>query len=306
MAHYRLTSGILYMLTSSFCFALMNAFAKALSQHHIPSMQNVFLRSLVMVFIMVLIYLYQFSSHKPKKQMKKGGVKKLIIRLSMGGFAMLCIFYNIATMPLGIAIAFAQSMPLYAVLMGVLFLGEKLNLMSFVATLVGFVGLLLMSNPNVNELSFVGIIVGILSGVCMAAAFVTLRSLREYFSNEFLVFAFGLSTTFLGFLGLWIPIAGVGGFTMPNMFEWVLILAMGLSGTVAQFFLNKAYMNAPVGVVAPIDYFRIIFSVLLGIALGDALPNLSTILGMGLIIVGGLIIAAPALMSDIKKINPVA
>lgn len=298
-----ITSGIFFMLASSFGFALMNGFAKALSAERIPAMENVFFRSSVMVLIVLLIYVYNYSTHKPKKNYKKGGWGKLFIRVVMGGLAMLSIFYNIATIPLGTAIAFAQSVPIYAVLMGALFLKERLSIGIIIATIIGFIGILLISNPDFNGIRFVNVCIGIFSGISMAVAFVTLRSLKPYFDNLFLILAFGVGTTLLGLLGMFIPIHGVGGFVMPNTWECLLIIGMGISGTIGQHFLNKAYIIAPVGIVSPIDYSRIIFSLLIGIILGDELPHFMNIVGIGLIIFSGLLIAMPALLEDLRKLR---
>lgn len=295
--------GILFMLSSSFCFALMNGFAKILSTDNIPSMEAVFFRSLVMVIFILFVYLYNFIKHKPYHRYKKGGWGKLFFRVIMGGFAMLFVFYNIATIPLGVATAFAQSVPLYAVIMGIIFLKEKVSFLNIIATIIGFLGILFISNPNFNGIQPVNILAGILSGLTMAFAFVTLRNLKEYFDNTFLIFAFGVSTTLLGFFGMFLPFHNVGGFVAPSFTDWIFILGMGISGTFAQYFLNKAYLNAPVGIVSPIDYFRIVFSMIIGIFLGDSLPNLMTSLGIILIIVSGLLIALPVLLYDLKRLN---
>lgn len=298
-----LTAGVFFMLSSAFFFALMNAFAKTLSSYGIPSMENVFLRSILMIIFTLLVYSYEFARHKPKPQMKKGGYLKLILRVAMGGFAMACTFYNIATIPLGTAIAFTQSMPIYAVIMGVIFLGEKINLVIITATIIGFVGILLIGNPTLNGLSVINVIVGICSAVGMAVAFVTLRSLKPYFTNEFMVLAFSVGAALIGFLGMFIPVKGAGGFVMPGGFEWGLVLAMGLCGTIAQFLLNKAYISAPVGIVAPIDYSRILFGLFFGILLGDSFPNLITSLGITLIILSGVMIAMPSLIKDVRRLK---
>ncbi len=297
-----ITNGIVFMVTSSFGFALMMAFAKMLS-NHLPSMEIVFFRSFVMVLIVLVFYGYNYSQHKFPKKKKKGGWGKLTIRVFMGGLAMMSIFYNIATIPLGTATAFAQSVPIYAVIMGVLFLKERVSIATVLATLLGFVGILLISNPDFNGISWINVLVGIFSGVSMAVAFVTLRTLKPYFDNVFLILAFGVGNAFLGICGMFLPFDGIGGFTVPNLWEWFLIVCMGASGTLGQHFLNKAYINAPVGIVAPIDYSRIVFSIFLGFMLGDTLPNLLTSVGITLIILSGLLIAMPALLSDLRKIR---
>lgn len=297
------TTGVAFMLLSAFTFALMNAFAKVLNEHGIPPMESVFFRSLIMVLIVACIYIYHFSKHTEKKVYKKGGWVSLSVRVVMGGTSFLAVFYNISTIPLGTAAAFAQTMPIYAVLLGAIFLKERLSLPIVLATIIGFVGILLISNPTLNGISLVNVFIGIYSGVSLAIAFITLRGLKNYFSNLFIILAFGVGNTILGFLGMLIPIEGVGGFIVPSSKEWWLIACMGAFGTLGQHFLNQAFLNAPVGIVAPIDYTRILFSLLFGIILGDALPNLLTTSGIFLIILSGVLIAMPALIRDLKKLR---
>ncbi len=297
-----ISRGVIFMFASSFGFALMNAFAKILSVN-IPPMENIFFRSVVMVVIMLFVYIYMALRQNKKKKLKKGGFVKLFMRVAFGSFAMFCVFYNIATIPLGTATAFAQSVPLYVVFIGLFFLKEKINIAIICATLIGFVGILMIGNPSINGLSVANILCGIASGVGMAIAFVALKGLKDYFDNAFVILSFALGTTLLGLFGMLIPIENVGGFVMPTKIEWFFILCMGISGTIAQHFLNKAYVIAPVGIVAPIDYSRIIFSIFLGILLGDSLPNATTTIGITLIIISGLLIATPALLEDIRKIR---
>lgn len=306
------TLGAVFMLLSAFFFALMNACVKALTELGMPSMESVFFRSFIMVLIILIIYFYTFYTLKrlekkgakiERKTYKKGGYLSLFVRVTMGGLSMLAVFYNISTIPLGTAAAFAQTTPIYAVIMGVIFLKERLSVSIVLATIIGFIGILLISNPDVNGISLVNVFVGIFSGLSMAIAFVTLRGLKEYFSNMFLILAFGVGNSILGILGMFLPIDGVGGFVVPSVKEWWLIALMGGFGTLGQHFLNKAYLNAPVGIVAPIDYTRILFSLLFGLILGDALPNLMTTSGILLIIISGILIVLPSLLDDLRRLR---
>ncbi|TQR33080.1 EamA family transporter [Campylobacter sp. MIT 99-7217] len=236
------------MLLSAFCFALMNAFAKVLSTLGIPSMQSVFFRSLIMVFLVLLVYFYNFSTHKEKKVYKKGGYISLFVRVIMGGLSFLAVFYNISTIPLGTAAAFAQTMPIYAVILGAIFLKERLSLMSILATIIGFIGILLISNPKFNGISLVNIFVGIFSGLSLAIAFVSLRGLKEYFSNIFLILAFGVGNTALGFLAMFLPFEGVGGFVLPNLATIsgiILIIASGLLIATPSLIRDLAKLKKP-------------------------------------------------------------
>ena len=89
---------------------------------------------------------------------------------------------------------------------------------------------------------------------------------------------------------------------MPQGIDWLHIILLGLFGTLGQHYLTKAYMSAPAGIVAPIDYMRLVFSVILGVLLGDNLPNLATSFGIMLIILSGIGVGLPPLLVDMKKL----
>ncbi|CAM3395969.1 DMT family transporter [Helicobacter labetoulli] len=294
-----LTQGILAMLFSSLLFALMGAEAKILSLS-LPPMEVAFLRSFLMV-----LFLLPLCVSKPMKKPnhKKGGYIFLISRSVAGGLSFVALFYNIATITLGNATAFSQSMPLYVVVLSFLFLGEKFNIGVVISTIVGFCGILLICNPNFNAMGVENIIFGISSALFMAVAFLNLRALKDYFSSWVPVFATGvaMSVITLGISVAKIPLFAES-WAMPQGIDWLHIILLGLFGTLGQHYLTKAYMSAPAGIVAPIDYMRLVFSVILGILLGDNLPNLATSFGIMLIILSGIGVGLPPLLADMKKL----
>lgn len=294
-----LTQGILAMLFSSLLFALMGAEAKILSLN-LPSMEVAFLRSFLMV-----LFLLPLCVSKPMKKPshKKGGYIFLISRSVAGGLSFVALFYNIATITLGNATAFSQSMPLYVVVLSFLFLGEKFNIGVVISAIVGFCGILLICNPNFNAMGVENIIFGISSALFMAVAFLNLRALKDYFSSWVPVFATGvaMSVITLGISVAQIPLFAES-WAMPQGIDWLHIILLGLFGTLGQHYLTKAYMSAPAGIVAPIDYMRLVFSVILGVLLGDNLPNLATSFGIMLIILSGIGVGLPPLLADMKKL----
>lgn len=294
-----LTQGILAMLFSSLLFALMGAEAKILSLT-LPSMEVAFFRSFLMV-----LFLLPLCVSKPMKKPshKKGGYIFLISRSVAGGLSFVVLFYNIATITLGNATAFSQSMPLYVVVLSFLFLGEKFNIGVVISTIVGFCGILLICNPNFNAMGVENIIFGISSALFMAVAFLNLRALKDYFSSWVPVFATGvaMSVITLGISVAQIPLFAES-WAMPQGIDWLHIILLGLFGTLGQHYLTKAYMSAPAGIVAPIDYMRLVFSVILGVLLGDNLPNLATSFGIMLIILSGIGVGLPPLLADMKRL----
>ncbi len=66
---------------------------------------------------------------------------------------------------------------------------------------------------------------------------------------------------------------------------------MGLSATLSQYLMTKAYEYTKAGVVGTISYTNIVFAIVIGIFLGDSFPSLLTIFGIILVITSGLLVA---------------
>lgn len=305
-----LLRGILLMLGSTVFFALMNALVKYLASLGYSSMENIFFRALLMVFTMWACFLcipplnkcYPSLNLKIPKitSRKRGGFAKILTRSFFGAIAMSLAFYNFATIPLGVATTFLQSMPIFMVIF-TLFTKNKPNFFIIAATLIGFMGVVLIANPQTSNIPLINILAGIIGAMSAALSFMTIQALRQYYESGAVVLWYGVAMSFVGAFGMLLPIEKMGGFTLPDTLGWTLFILTGLSGTIGQWLMTKSYMYAPVGIVAPITYMRIVWSVFLGMCLGDSFPNGFTLTGMGLIIFSGLLIALPILVKEIKN-----
>lgn len=292
--------GMFYMLLGAFFFSLMNSLLKLLSDS-ITINENMFFRGVTMtIFIVILIYIKSQRKMKHKHQNKKGGWGKLFFRAFIGACALYTLLYNISTIPLGTSVAFAQSTPIYTAIFAFFLLKEKLTLNMIISIVVGFIGVILISNPQTANLTFINVVFGILSGVFSSLAFISIRALRGYFDDLVIMFSFGLMSAIIGFIGIMIF---QDSFSPLGIREWTFIIFVGIIGTIAQYYITRAYTFAPAGVVAPIDYTRIVFSLILGIILGDTIPNIFSIGGMILIIASGILIAMPIILRDIKNLH---
>jgi drug/metabolite transporter (DMT)-like permease len=80
-------------------------------------------------------------------------------------------------------------------------------------------------------------------------------------------------------------------FIMPNGTIWLYVVIMGVSATLSQLLMTKAYELTKAGIVGTISYSNIVFAVIIGVALGDPIPNFWTFLGIVLVITSGLLVA---------------
>ena len=286
-----LNAGVKYMLIASFTFAIMGAFAK-LASESLSSLEVVFFRNIAGVIIIGLAIM-------KKPMMHKGGKPLLLFfRGFMGFVALLAFFYNIAHIPLGDAMTYSKTSPIFTAIFAFLFLHEKLSLKAWAAIFVGFIGIVFITEPSEVGFSKYDLL-GIFSGVGAALAYTSVRELKEYYDTRAIVLSFMLTGT-VGPVILFIVAPYVQSpsldfifapFVMPEGIVWFYLLAMGLFATLSQVLMTKAYGETKAGIVGAVSYTNILFSIIVGIALGDALPSLTTTFGIVLIVLAGVMVA---------------
>ncbi|WP_419769351.1 MAG: DMT family transporter [Candidatus Marinarcus sp.] len=283
--------GIQYMLFASFLFAFMGAFAKELSTH-MNSVEIVFFRNIFGV-ILIAVSVYK----RPLKQV--GGKPFLLFfRGLMGFLALLMFFYNIAQISLAEAMTFSKTSPIFTAIFAYIFVREKLSLKGWIGIFVGFAGILFITKfdgSNLDKTDWLGILCGVGAGL----AYTSIRELKNFYENRTIV----LSFMTLGTIGPIILMSlaqyyhsvtfdfMLAPFVMPQRSDWILIIALGIFSTFAQIYMTKAYSYAKAGIIGTISYSNIIFSIILGLFLGDKFPDISIFLGIILIVFSGLLVS---------------
>lgn len=285
--------GILLMLLASLSFAMMGGFAKVLTDA-LPPVEITFFRNIAGV-ILVGITLW-------KVPLKQSGGKPflLLFRGTMGFLALLAYFYIMAYIPLGEAVTYNKTSPIFVAIFAYLFLNEKLPKTALLAILIGFGGIILVAKPDDFSLDKYDLL-GIFSGIGAALAYTSIRELRKYYDTRAIVLSFmGVGT--IGPIILMSLAPFVGGestdmlfapFVMPEGIEWFMIVAVGIFATISQLLMTKAYELTKAGIVGTISYSNIIFAVIIGVMLGDPVPDGWTFLGIALVIVSGLLVSIP-------------
>ncbi len=279
------------MLIASFCFAVVGAFAKMLSKQ-MPSVEVVFFRNLLsLLFVAATIYKYPVKN-------SGGKLWLLFFRGLMGLLGVLAFFYNIAHIPLADAMTFSRTSPIWTAIFAYMFLGEKIGRRGWIAVFIGFVGVVLIMKPNGLTFSKTDII-GVLSGVLAGLAYTSVRELRKYYDARIIVISFMVMGTIFPALFMWIAeyykIESLdfvlSSFVMPKGISWFYIIGLGAFAAMAQIFMTKAYGSTKAGIVGAVSYAVIIFSIFVGVSLGDCLPDIVGAFGIMLVIIGGILVA---------------
>ncbi len=234
----------------------MGGFAKIVSRHLNRCRGDIFLEIFLEVLIIGLS-IYNF----PLKQ-KGGRPLLLLFRGIMGFLALLSYFYIIAYMPLGEVVTYNKTSPIFVAIFAYIFLGERLNGLSIFAIILGFIGILLIAKPFGGEFNMYDIL-GIFSGIGAALAYTSIRELRSYYDTRAIVMSFmAVGSVAPLILMLVTPYVNApkelefmfSEFIMPTKIEWLYLMLMGLSATLSQYLMTKAYEYTKAGVVGTISY----------------------------------------------------
>ncbi len=282
----------LWMLLASLLFATMGVCIKFASVHF-NSFEIVCYRGLVGVIFLIGLTRVRGVSLRTRVPMMH------VWRSVVGVTALTSWFYAIAALPLATAMTlnYMSSVWIAAFLLGgaLLLQGRDAPIRQqgplFLAVLAGFGGVAMMLRPTLNDDQVLGALVGLLSGIFSAFAYLQVTALSRVGEPESrTVFYFSLGAVLAGALG--ILFAGASAWHWPSAL-W--LLPIGLLAVFGQLCMTRAYASGATLVVANLQYSGIVFAGIYSLTIfGDQLPLMGW-LGMALIIVSG--ITATALRS---------
>jgi drug/metabolite transporter (DMT)-like permease len=224
----------------------------------------------------------------------------LAFRGLMGTTALYTLLYCILHMPLGTAMTYNLTSSLFIALFGFILFREYHGLRILFAVILGFLGMLMIYKPGFSGSPWYYHFAGLVSGVTSAIAYLTVGRLAKYYDSRVIVLSFLLSGVILPGISLLlhhavgIPENGflIISFKWPDEpMQWIYLLVLGLAALFGQYFVTRAYGSDKPGLVSAIGYSNIIFSLIFGLLLGDAFPDLLSLLGIICIISSGIIIS---------------
>ena len=270
--------GILLMTLGMFSLSINDIIYKNLTMNF-PVWEAVFFRAFSgSIISLYLVYHSGINSIKTKKP-----VRHFVRAFSAVGCVVLYIF-GIKYLLLSENIAIAHSAPIIAALLAVPILGEKIGIHRILAIIIGFVGVLVIIKPG-TDLFQLKSLLPIGSALFMASVYLTTRSLMNTESSTSIVFyySFALLITSLIFFP--------SDFIIPDTFNLILALSLGIMGSIGHFFMSQAARHADVAVTSPFEYSSFIFVGLMGYFFFYEIPSNSVIIGGVLIIISGVYVA---------------
>ena len=266
-------SSDLWMLGSALAFTLMTSMVKFLGAGYSASVQTFYRQVaalLVLLPIMARNWRGAFHTTKP-------GI--LLFRSSAGTLAVTLSFYAFQKLPLADANALSFTRTLWLVPLAGFVLGEKLGPLRIGASLVGFLGVVIMLRPTGTSAAF-----GLPQAAALGSAFLFALTItgmkvltRDHKPFTLLAWASVLGLVFS------IPMALLS-WRWPTLIDLGLLIAMGVLGVMAQACYIKGMQIGDAAAMAPIDYMRLVFAVLVGLAIFHDVPKLVTIIGAAVVV----------------------
>ena len=205
----------------------------------------------------------------------------VFLRAGTGVAAGLLIIYAFTTIPFAEAYSVAFMMPLFATMLSIPILGEKIGWRRWLAVATGLAGVLLVVRPGFHALHL-GHLAAALAAAFSAVSMITLRLLGPTEKRISLLAALYFSAiTVNGLLML-------TDFRTPNLIDVALIILGGVAGGFGQIAMLAATRLAPLNRVAPAQYSQIIWAIGLGALVFHEYPDHLAFAGMGLVVLSGL------------------
>jgi drug/metabolite transporter (DMT)-like permease len=272
--------GAVWMLASAATFTLMTMLIKYLGAGYSAGLQAFYRQAAGLIVLLPMI------ARDPRGALRTTRPGILLFRALAGTLGMIFSFYAYQKLPLADANALSFTRTLWLVPLAAFVLKERIGARRVSATVVGFLGALLMLQPALDDRAHFGLPgVAALSSALLFAFTVTGMKImtRDHSTMTLMIWSAAL-----GFV-LVIPLALLD-WRWPTAFDLCLLAAMGVLGTITQACYIKGMAEGDAAVMAPMDYTRLLFAIALGYLLFREVPNLLTMFGAGIIIAATLYI----------------
>lgn len=268
-------------LTAVICLSAMFITVRIVDQRGVHIVESLFYRqALALPFVIAWLSL---SGGLGAVRTQRIGVHASRMLLGLTGMLLNFLSYILLLPAEAATIGF--TMPIFGTILSALILREATGVHRWSAVLIGFVGVLVMIRPEAGHFPMQGVAVAIAGALVTASVSLVLRALGRTENAGVVVFWFTALSMIP--LGIAMPFFAQG----HDPLTWGLLLLIGCVGGIAQLCLTASLRWGPVSVVLPMDYSAIIWTTLLGVAIGEDWPMITTWIGASLIIASGLYIA---------------
>ena len=213
-----------------------------------------------------------FATHRPRAHLARG-VSQAISQF--------CLLFAFSLMPLAGAVAINFSAPLFAALVSIIWLKERAGFARGAALVIGFVGVLIVTNPGRNSLTL-GALFALTNAVMYGTVTVAVRGMtRTESANTLVIWQLAVLAFFHSFLLLF-------GWRSPSAIGAAMLFGTGFTNAIGQWFWTKALHLAPAPAVTPFYYLMLVWALMFGFFVWGDIPSASLLVGSAIVAMTGL------------------
>jgi len=204
-------------------------------------------------------------------------------RCIAGLIAIVAIFIALRKLPLATVVSISFAAPIFTTIMSIFLLNEKVGFYRWLAVFVGFIGILIISEPGLDSMNIYYVYPIIF---CFGLSYVAI-AIKQLSSTEpvwLISFYFSFSIMIMSFFT--IP----QGWIMPLPKDLFLLSLLGILGGLANLWLTQSYKYSDVSLVTPLKYLSLVFAIIFGYFIWTEIPTFKTLLGSLLVIISSIII----------------
>ena len=265
------------MFMSICAFSIMDLIVKW--SEHYPLGQVLFFRGFFGVLFYFLII--------PKERLhnfyytKRAGLH--FLRSFSGLIALVAIFIALRSLPLATVVSISFAAPIFTTIFSIFLLNERVGVYRWLAVIVGFIGILIITEPGISSLN-IFYIFPIIFCIGLSYVAITIRKLSTTEPVWLISLYFSISITLLSLFTL--PL----GWIMPSIKDFMILAMIGIFGGVANLWLSQSYKYSEVSLVTPLKYLALVFAIIFGYLIWDEIPTIKSLFGAALVIISTLII----------------
>jgi drug/metabolite transporter (DMT)-like permease len=265
------------MFMSVCAFSFMDLIVKWSDDY--PLGQVLFFRG----FFGIAIYFFIMPRDRIKNfyYTKRAGLH--FLRCLFGFIALVAIFIALRNLPLATVVSISFAAPIFTTIFSVFFLSEKVGFYRWLAVSVGFIGIIVITEPGFGALNIYYIYPIIF---CLGLSYVAI-AIRQLSTTEpvwLIALNFSIVITLASLFT--IPF----GWVMPSIQDLVLLCMIGFLGGFANLWLSQSFKLSEVSLVSPLKYLALVFGIIFGYLIWDEIPSIKTLIGALLVVASSLII----------------
>ncbi len=271
------TKGILYVITAAFGFSMMSVFVHLAGD--MPTFQKAFFRNAAaLIFVAALM-----AKHKINPVPKPQNIPALLGRAGFGTIGLVSNFYAIDRLVLADANMLNKLSPFFAIIFSIFLLKERPTLVQILGVAAAFIGSLFIIKPSMGGYPVFPAVIGAVGGMSAGLAYTFVRLLGKKGENSLRIIFFFSAFSCL----VCIPFM-IMNFAPFSLKSFLYLILAGISASLGQFGITKAYLCAPAKEISVYDYTQVLFAAIFGFFLFGQVPDLLSIAGYILICGAGI------------------